>query len=59
MLTPPAVSAYDAAGAGDSDVNKSVTRFQILLYGASVNLVKRFAQLPEGRWGLHWLAQSI
>lgn len=47
-LTPPAVSAYDAAGLGDREVNRFVTRFQNLLHGASVNLVKRFAQLPEG-----------
>ena len=46
-LTPPAVSAYDAAGRGDAEVNKSVTRFQNLLFSASVNVVKRFARLPE------------
>ncbi|MDE0260955.1 MAG: hypothetical protein OXJ37_00935 [Bryobacterales bacterium] len=47
-LTPPAVSAYDASGTGDREVNKSVTRFQNVLISASVNVVKRFVRLPDG-----------
>ena len=59
-LTPPAVSAYDAAGTGDRKVNKSVTRFQNLLFSAPVNVVKRFARLPEGAGAyIGWLNDLI
>lgn len=59
-LTPPAVSAYDAAGAGDPDVNQSVTRFQNLLFSASVDVVKRFARLPDGAGAyIGWLNDLI
>ena len=59
-LTPPAVSAYDAAGTGDREANKSVTRFQNLLFSASVNVVKRFARLPEGAGAyIGWLNDLI
>ena len=59
-LTPPAVSGYDAAGIGDREINKSVTRFQNLLFSASVNVVKRFARLPEGAEAyIGWLNDLI
>lgn len=46
-LTPPAVSSLEASGAGSGDANTDVTKFQNLLHSASVNLVTRFAKLPE------------
>ena len=59
-LTPPALSAYAAAGIGDREVNKSVTRLQNLLFSASVNVVKRFALLPEGAGAyIGWLNDLI
>ncbi|WP_422346016.1 hypothetical protein [Parasphingorhabdus sp.] len=46
-LTPPSISSEEVAGdtAGESD--KAVTRFHNLLFCGTVNLVKRFARLPE------------
>ncbi len=59
-LTPPAVSAYDASGTGDREVNKSVTRFQNVLFSASVNVVKRFVRLPDGAGAyIGWLNDLI
>ena len=59
-LTPSVVSVYDAAGIGDREVNKSVTRFQNLLFGVSVNVVIRFARLPEGAGAyIGWLNDLI
>ena len=59
-LTPPAVSAYDAAGTGDRQINNSVTPLQNLLHSASVNLVKRFAKLPDGAGAyIAWLNSLI
>jgi len=46
-LTPPAVSSLDASGVGSSEVNTAVTKFQNLLHSTSVNLIKKFAKLPE------------
>lgn len=59
-LTPPAVSAYDAAGTGNQEVNKSVTRLQNVLFSASVNVVKRFVRLPDGAGAyIGWLDDLI
>lgn len=46
-LTPPAISSLEASGTGSGDANTAVTKFQNLLHSASVNLIKRFAKLPE------------
>src|SRR3546814_20375109 len=59
-LTPPAVSSLEASGAGHGEANTAVTKFQNLLHSASVNLVQRFAILPEPA-GAHiaWLRVII
>ena len=58
--TPPAVSAYDASGTGDREVNQSVTRIQNMPFSASVNVVKRFVGLPEGAGTyIGWLTDLI
>jgi hypothetical protein len=46
-LTPPRISSYAAAGKGSSERNESVTELQSVLFDCSVNLIKRFNQLPE------------
>ncbi len=46
-LTPPALSSQEASGTGIEEANTAVTKFQNLLHCASVNLVKRFARLPD------------
>ena len=59
-LTPPAVSAYDAAGTGNQDISKSVTRLQNVLFSASVNVVTRFVRLPDGAGAyIGWLNDLI
>ena len=46
-LTPPAISSLDASGSGSEDASTAVTKLQNLLHCASVNLIRRFALLPE------------
>lgn len=59
-LTPPAVSSLDASGAGSGQANTAVTKFQNLLHSASVNLVKRFAILPDQAGAyIAWLGDLI
>ncbi|RVJ23785.1 hypothetical protein CN184_11520 [Sinorhizobium medicae] len=59
-LTPPAVSSLDASGAGRGEANTAVTKFQNLLHCASVNLVKRFAILPDQAGAyIAWLSDLI
>ena len=59
-LTPPAMSAYDVSGTGSSEANKAVTKFQNVLYSTAVNLVKRFALLPDQAGSyIAWLTELI
>lgn len=59
-LTPPAVSILEASGAGCAEANTAVTKFQNLLHSASVNLVKRFAILPDQAGAyIAWLSDLI
>ncbi|MEX1200969.1 MAG: hypothetical protein WEB02_09300 [Methylophaga sp.] len=59
-LTPPAVSSLEASGAGRGDANTAATKFQNLLHSASVNLVKRFAILPDQAGAyIAWLSDLI
>lgn len=59
-LTPPAVSSLEASGAGHREANTAVTKFQNLLHSASVNLVKRFAILPDQAGAyIAWLSDLI
>src|SRR3546814_14055024 len=59
-LTPPAVSSLEASGAGHGEANTAVTKFQNLLHSASVNLVKRFAILPDQAGAyIAWLTDLI
>jgi hypothetical protein len=59
-LTPPAVSSLDASGAGSGDANTAVTKFQNLLHSTSVNLIKRFAKLPQQAGAyIAWLSDLI
>ncbi len=59
-LTPPAVSSLEASGAGRGEANTAVTKFQNLLHSASVNLVKRFAILPDQAGAyIAWLSDLI
>lgn len=59
-LTPPAVSSMEASGTGSGEASTAVTKFQNLLHSASVNLVKRFAILPDhaGTY-IAWLSDLI
>jgi len=47
-LTPPRISPHSVAGRGSAEKNESVTDLQSVLFDCSVNLIKRFNQLPEG-----------
>ena len=59
-LTPPAVSPLEASGAGSGEFNSSVTKFQNLLHSASVNIIKRFAILPDQAGAyIAWLSDLI
>lgn len=59
-LTPPAVSPLEASGAGSGEASSAVTKFQNLLHSASVNLVKRFAILPDQAGAyIGWLSDLI
>ncbi|MER8683417.1 hypothetical protein [Mesorhizobium sp. M1405] len=59
-LTPPAVSSLEASGAGSSETNTAVTKFQNLLHSASVNLFMRFAKLPDQAGAyIAWLSDLI
>ncbi|MBB4010682.1 hypothetical protein [Allorhizobium taibaishanense] len=59
-LTPPTVSSLEASGAGHEEANTAVTKFQNLLHSASVNLVKRFAILPNQAGAyIAWLSDLI
>jgi len=59
-LTPPAISSLEASGAWSGDANTAVTKFQNLLHSASVNLIKRFAKLPEQAGAyIAWLSDLI
>lgn len=59
-LTPPAVSSLEASGAGSGEANSAVTKFQNLLHSASVNLIKRFAILPDQAGAyIAWLSDLI
>ncbi|WP_202943910.1 hypothetical protein [Methylovorus glucosotrophus] len=46
-LTPPSVSSLKASGIGSNETNNNVTKFQNLLHSASVNVIARFAKLPD------------
>ncbi len=46
-LTPPSISPEEAKGDAAGDPNNAVTKFQNVLFCGTVNLVKRFARLPE------------
>ncbi|WP_244491112.1 hypothetical protein [Paramesorhizobium deserti] len=59
-LTPPAVSSWEASGTGSGEASTAVTKFQNLLNSASVNLVKRFAILPDQAGAyIAWLSDLI
>lgn len=59
-LTPPAISSIEASGIGSSETNTGVTRFQNLLHSSSVNLLKRFARLPDQAGAyISWLNNLI
>lgn len=59
-LTPPALSPLEASGAGSGEANTAVTKFQNLLHSVSVNLVIRFAKLPEQAGAyIAWLSDLI
>ena len=59
-LTPPAVSSLGASGTGSGETNTAVTKFQNLLHSASVNLVRRFATLPDQAGAyIAWLSDLI
>jgi hypothetical protein len=59
-LTHPAVSPMEASGAGRGEANTAVTKFQNLLHSTSVNLVKRFAILPDQAGAyIAWLSDLI
>ncbi|WP_306120703.1 MULTISPECIES: hypothetical protein [unclassified Roseitalea] len=59
-LTPPALSSFDASGDGSREANTAVTKFQNILHGVSVNLVKRFALLPDQAGAyIAWLNELI
>ncbi|MGQ2952289.1 MAG: hypothetical protein ACT6RN_24405 [Agrobacterium sp.] len=59
-LTPPAVSSLSASGSGSSETNTAVTKFQNLLHSATVNLVMRFAKLPDQAGAyISWLSDLV
>ncbi|KQM32220.1 hypothetical protein ASF03_12030 [Rhizobium sp. Leaf68] len=59
-LTPPAVSPSTASGTGSGETITAVTKFQNLLHSASVNLVMRFAKLPDQAGAyISWLSGLI
>jgi len=59
-LTPPALSSFDASGDGSCEANTAVTKFQNILHSVSVNLVKRFALLPDQAGAyIAWLNELI
>lgn len=59
-LTPPRISSYAIAGNGSSERNESVTELQNVLFNCSVNLIKRFSQLPEGANAyISWVADIL
>ena len=47
-LTPPINSVRAATGEGSGEVSYFSTPFQDVLFGSTVNMIKRFANLPEG-----------
>ncbi|WP_229202690.1 hypothetical protein [Rhizobium rhizogenes] len=59
-LTPPAVSSLSASGSGSGETNTAVTKFQNLLHSATVNLVMRFAKLPDQAGAyISWLSDLV
>ncbi|MBW8320976.1 MAG: hypothetical protein K0M49_05310 [Arenimonas sp.] len=59
-LTPPAVSSLKASGTGSNETNNNVTNFQNLLHSASVNVIARFAKLPDQAGAyIAWLSDLI
>lgn len=59
-LTSPAVSSLKASGAGSSETNTKVTKFQNLLHSASIDLIARFAKLPDQAGAyIAWLSNLI
>jgi len=59
-LTPPSVSPLEASGSGSGETKTAVTKFQNLLHSASVNLIKRFAKLPDQAGSyIAWLTDLI
>lgn len=59
-LTPPAVSSLSASGSGSGETNTAVTKFQNLLHSATVNLVMRFAKLPDQAGAyISWLSNLV
>ena len=59
-LTPPAVTALQAAGIGSGDFGKTEAKFQNLLHNTSVNLINRFVKLPDQSGAyISWLNDLI
>lgn len=59
-LTPPAISSLKASGTGSNETNTNVTKFQNLLHSASVNVIARFAKLPDQAGAyIAWLSDLI
>lgn len=59
-LTPPAISSLEASGAGSGETNTAVTKFQNLLHSTSVNVISRFAKLPDQAGAyIAWLSDLI
>ena len=46
-MTPPAVSSLEASGVGSGDVDTTIAKLQNLLNNTSINLIRRFAKLPD------------
>ncbi|MGV1949300.1 hypothetical protein ACQZ44_00630 [Agrobacterium vitis] len=60
VLTPPDISSLKASGTGSNETNTNVTKFQNLLHSASVNVIARFAKLPDQAGAyIAWLSDLI
>lgn len=59
-LTPPTAAAQRAAGKAESEIVTSVTALQDVLFNSCVNVVARYAKLPDGAGALSaWLADTV
>ena len=59
-LTPPAVSSLEASGVGSSETNTAIIKFQNLLHNTTINLIMRFAKLPDQSGAyIAWLSDLI